>query len=828
MSVYSSSQKNDGRERPRSETFWPLKPAFDPGRGGRAALTAALVMSLLMLTAVSVTFMWRANQAADRQRFESLEVKLQGEILQQVNVYRYGLMGTRSVFAASTFVDRNEFRHIIEGRELPTEFPAATGIGYIDRVAADQIDEFLEITRADGMPDFRVKALTEQPAHDNHYVIKYIEPIEQNGAAVGLDIGSESRRRAAAERAMHGGDVALTAQITLVQATGNGPGFLILLPFYKPSMPTETPEQREAALVGWVYMTILAERVFDGIEALIDNELDFRVFDSEELSPDLMLYVGGHTEDLETDLLFQEHRFHDLIPVEIGGRKWMVAIGTASEFQAASSLGVWMAGIGGVLLSVLLGTMLQVQESSLHKAQAIAQSMTADLRRAALTDRLTNLPNRTAIIDKIQDAIHRARRLENYHYAVLFLDFDRFKIINDSMGHSAGDLLLQEIGVRLRTTLRPNDSAGLGSERNTAARLGGDEFIVLLDGLARPGDAVVVAERLLEVLAERYVINGRSINSTASIGVVLGDAQYATADEMIRDADAAMYEAKADGRGVHKIFDQTMGDRVNDRLNIQNEMAQSLEQNEFTLHYQPILVLEQGSISSFEALVRWEHPERGIIGPDRFIPVAEDTGFIVQLGQWVLETALEQYAKWRDEGVLAADCRINVNLSRKQLVLPGLFDDVTRALRDRGVEPGCLHLEVTESQIMQDPTAAIENLQKLRRIGVQIDIDDFGTGHSSLACLHEFPVDVLKIDRAFVANVTQAPALKTVLRTVAELASNLGVKVVAEGIETQEQYELLVSLGCDYGQGYLLSKPLPAAAVPAFCAANAETVRRVA
>ncbi|MEL7089751.1 MAG: EAL domain-containing protein, partial [Planctomycetota bacterium] len=266
----------------------------------------------------------------------------------------------------------------------------------------------------------------------------------------------------------------------------------------------------------------------------------------------------------------------------------------------------------------------------------------------------------------------------------------------------------------------------------------------------------------------------------------------------------------------------------NDRLDIESEMAHALESGQFKLHYQPILALGRGHIESFEALVRWEHPERGTIGPGRFIPVAEDTGFIVPLGQWVLETAIEQYARWRDAGVLDPRCRVNVNLSRKQLVLPDLFEDVTRALRERGVEPARLNLEVTESQIMQDPGLAIANLQKLRRVGVLINIDDFGTGYSSLACLHEFPVDVLKIDRAFVANVIQDPGLKTVLRTVTELASNLSVKVVAEGIETAEQHELLIELGCEFGQGYLFSKPLPTGAVPAFCAANAESQNRAA
>jgi len=768
-----------------------------------------------------MVYLHQNNAATDALHFDVLKEKLHGEIIRQVGVYRYGLMGTRSVFAASSYVDRDEFQQLTESRELSKEFPAATGIGYIHRVPVGGLDDFLQKTQAEGAPHFQVRMLAPQIEHDDLLIIKYIEPAQANHAAIGLDIGQEQRRRTAAEHAMRSGDMAITAHITLVQATGEGPGFLVLLPFYQPNQPTDTPQQREAALEGWVYMTLLAERLFAGTSDPTDGELSFQVFDKDELSGNKLIYDDNpsltHKIGITPDATFNDKPLHDVMPVLLGGRHWMVTMHSTPQFQHASHKGMWMTGLGGCVLTALLVLLLQTQASSLSKAQELARTMTTDLRQAALTDRLTGLPNRAAIMEHIQNAIHRAKRVRNYHYAVLFLDFDRFKIINDSLGHGAGDLLLQEISRRLSSTLRSNDHAQNISPQHTAARLGGDEFVVLLDGMTQPGDARIVAQRLLDVLSKRYQLNNHDVGSTASIGVVTGDPGYESSDEVIRDADTAMYEAKNAGRGTYMVFDDAMRIRVNDRLNIENDLHHALKQQQLFLVYQPILSLHNGHVESFEALVRWQHPTHGLIGPDRFIPIAEETGLIIPLGQWVLNHAIEQFAHWQAHRLIPASCCISVNLSRKQLVLPELCDVVTQTLHRHGVSANRLHLEVTESGIMQAPQTATANLTQLRRVGVKINIDDFGTGHSSLACLHEFPIDILKVDRAFIANLDQNTSRLAVLRTVTKLARDMGVKVVAEGIETQAQLKLLRPLSCEFGQGYLFSKPLPAANVPAFC-----------
>ncbi|MEM8737821.1 MAG: EAL domain-containing protein [Planctomycetota bacterium] len=788
---------------------------------GNTLVTAIACLSVLVLTIGSVVYLNQSGRATDAQRFNLLKEKLSSEIARRVNMYRYGLMGTRSVFVASEQVQRAEFRQIIASRDMPTEFPAATGMGYIQRVGVSDLDAFLDETRRDDAPDYRVRMLADRVTHDDLYIIKYIEPESANRAAIGLDIGQEARRRRAADLAMRCGDAVLTDPITLVQATGSGPGFLILLPHYREGMPVDSEAQRVEALEGWVYMTILADKVFANAAHSIDRELDFNVFHNASVAEDALLY--GEFWDPRTGARgglrswWSGPRLVDSVQVEIGGQDWTLVMHSTDRFDAESRAGMWTAGVGGCLVTGFIVAFMQLQSNSLKKAQHIAASMTADLRMTAMTDRLTGLPNRAAIIDRVQDAIHRASRLENYHYAVLFLDFDRFKIINDSLGHAAGDMLLREISRRLGETLRPHDAAGYQMRRETAARLGGDEFIVLLDGMKHKVDAVLVTERLLAVLSKPYQLGSRQVVSTASIGVVCGGPEYTEAADMIRDADTAMYEAKNAGCGSFKVFDAAMRTRATERLNIENDLHTAVELGEFVLEYQPILKLENGGLESFEALVRWEHPEQGRIGPDRFIPIAEETGIIVPIGRWVLHQALRDFSLWRNENLIDDTCCISVNLSRKQLILPSLFDDVTLALRKHGVPARCLHLEVTESQIMQDRDFAVDNLRRLRRAGVQIDIDDFGTGYSSLACLHEFPIDILKIDRSFIANLEEDASLVTVLQTVIELARHLGIRVVAEGGENDAQIELLRSLACDCAQGYRFSRPIAQPMVVEYC-----------
>ena len=436
--------------------------------------------------------------------------------------------------------------------------------------------------------------------------------------------------------------------------------------------------------------------------------------------------------------------------------------------------------------------------------------MEEELRTAARTDLLTGLANRAVLMDRLSQASRRADTLPDSRFAVLFFDVDRFKIINDSLGHKAGDALLVEIAGRLRQTLLDIKRTAGHLNDALAARLGGDEFVVVLEGIREASDATAAAEMILAQLARPYRLLNREICSSASMGIVISDMAARRAGDILRDADTAMYEAKSAGRGRHMLFDATMRQRAHDRLALESDLRQAMDRNELFMVYQPIVSLESGELESFEALIRWNHPQRGLVAPSDFIPIAEECGLIVAIGDWVLREACAQQARWQAARAGATPPRISVNLSRVQLMLPDLPERISEILESTGTNPAQLHLEITESAIMRDQQLAIRTLRKLRELGLKLDLDDFGTGYSSLASLHLFPLDVLKIDRSFVANIGRGRDFAALVHAVSQLARNMGIAVVAEGIETPDQLQMLQALDCQFGQGYLFAKPLPA------------------
>jgi diguanylate cyclase (GGDEF)-like protein/PAS domain S-box-containing protein len=432
----------------------------------------------------------------------------------------------------------------------------------------------------------------------------------------------------------------------------------------------------------------------------------------------------------------------------------------------------------------------------------------ADITDGKVADALTGLPNRLLFMDRLTRCLLRKRRFNEFHYAVLFLDLDGFKHVNDSLGHIAGDELLVAVGRRLEHGVRANDTVGRVASPHTVARFGGDEFTILLEDLRSPDDALAVAKRVQEALEHPFDVAGQEVFTTVSIGVVLDTEGYLKPEELLRDADTAMYTAKASGRMQYAVFDGAMRAMAIERLQLGTDLKKAIDRDEFTTYYQPIVSLQTGMLAGFEALIRWNHARRGIVSPGEFIHVAEETGLIVRIGQAVLARSCADLRDWQARFPRAAGLSVSVNLSGKELMQPDVVERVRQVLVASGVTPHLVKLEITESLLMDNPEAVAARLGALRDLGVRLGVDDFGTGYSSLSYLHRFPVHTLKIDRSFVSRIGAAAGPGEIIRTVVALAHNLRLDTVAEGIEHRGQIDVLREMGCEFGQGYFFSRPL--------------------
>ena len=489
----------------------------------------------------------------------------------------------------------------------------------------------------------------------------------------------------------------------------------------------------------------------------------------------LSAHLAGRAPDFES-----EHRMLH----RNGGWRWVLSRGLAVRNEAGEAYR--MAG----------------SQSDITARKAAEERLLHD----AFHDPLTGLPNRALFMDRLGMAIAHAKRRLSYTYAVLFIDLDRFKNVNDSLGHSAGDELLIAVARRLESCLRPGD---------TVARLGGDEFTILLDEVADVDHAVQVAQRMHKEMARPFRVHGHEVFVTMSLGITVGaGGDYDRPEDVLRDADTAMYGAKSSGKARDAVFDQDMHDRAVALLQLETDLRRAIERSEFEIFYQPIVSLESGKIDAFEALLRWRHPRRGLLNPYSFVPVAEDTGLIVPIGWWVLHEACSQLADWQSMAMGGKHLAVTVNLSSKQFMQADLVERLQGILRKTGVRPESLRLEITESTIMEQAEDAVAKLMALRSFGVKLYIDDFGTGYSSLSYLHRLPVDALKIDRSFISEMGGGGERSEIVRTIVTLARTLRMDVAAEGIETAEQVSRLRALSCHYGQGFFFSEPLasPAAA----------------
>ncbi len=502
--------------------------------------------------------------------------------------------------------------------------------------------------------------------------------------------------------------------------------------------------------------------------------------DVEELRAEIAGHLEGRTSHLES-----EHRVRH----RNGEYRWMLTRGLAVRSESDT-------------VYRIAGSQTDIHARKMAEKQIL---------HAAGHDTLTGLPNRPFVLDLIRRSIARAKRHPEYHFAVLFLDFDRFKLINDSLGHVVGDEFLVAIARRLQACVRPED---------TSARLGGDEFVVLLDGIGGLSDATGVADRIQEAVGQAFTLAGHEVFTSASIGIVLSDNGYDEPEELLRDADLAMYRAKARGKARYEIFDVDMHAAAMVRIRLEHDLRKALERGEFRTYYQPILAALDGRVVGFEALVRWQHPTLGLLEPTSFVPCAEDTGLIVGLGEWVLRDACRQTREWQDRFPTLPPLTINVNISGKQLLVPGLARTVDEILNESDLDASSLKLELTENVLVEHTEMLDAVLLQLQARGVELQMDDFGTGYSSLSYLHRFPISTMKIHRSFIDRMTHDEEGKEIVRTIITLAHNLRMQVIAEGVETDEQFAELRSLRCDYVQGYLFADPMPAPIAEAMLSAE--------
>lgn len=421
------------------------------------------------------------------------------------------------------------------------------------------------------------------------------------------------------------------------------------------------------------------------------------------------------------------------------------------------------------------------------------------LTTQALRDNLTGLPNRVLFMDRLNRAMERQKRNPGYRFAVLMIDLDSFKRVNDTLGHQAGDSLLKEVANRLTRGLRAID---------TVARMGGDEFAIILEDFHTNRQAIDIAHRLLNDVRQPMQIQDREIQVSASIGIVLRTSHYQSPDEMIRDADICMYRSKEMGKNQFKIFSKSMYEKVLQAVEMENDLRRALVNEEFELFFQPIFTVSTGHLRGFEALVRWNHPRHGLLTPGSFIPLAEEAGLVSDIGKWVLSQGCRTLVRWQ---AMEAEQMpyLSLNLSPKDFLQPNLASDIAALLQQTRLDPSHLKLEITETAVMDNPEQTTSKLEKLQKLGVQIAMDDFGTGYSSLSYLQRLPIDILKIDRSFVQTMLENPSNLEIIKAIIGLGKILDLRIVAEGVETQDQLQILQDLGCDLAQGYLLGRPMP-------------------
>jgi diguanylate cyclase (GGDEF)-like protein len=740
------------------------------------------------------------NRVAIRE-FQTVAQNQSGILQNGINQYLGRLVALRALFESSRDeVSRRQFE-IFSERTLRDQ-TAIQSVSWIPRVSHAERAAYERSAIDDGIPGYHIKAvglgpdgsLALSPERDEYFPIFYSTEKPKTSSVFGIDLASEPKRREVLDRAWRNNQPATFADFRLHTGVGDRFGFIVVLPMYRQDLPSDTEEERKRNLIGFVQgafqtsvmiETILAAAPQPGIDVFLFST------SADPTAPPVNIYAsrqGAAPLQRATQAVPMEGT-HWSGELRAGDGRWtLVAIPAPNAKFGIGNDRAWIILIAGLLIS---GAVVAYLWGSGRYARRIEV--------LALTDPLTALANRRAFLERLTMAFATSRRSAR-PFAVLFVDLDAFKDVNDTLGHAIGDALLRQVAQRLRSTVRPTD---------LVARFGGDEFAILQADASDPVAAATLAARVGTCIAAPFEIEGHEVRIAASIGISLYSADVAGPDAMMMQADLALYRAKGDGRNCSRFHTGQLDQEVHLRVTLAEELRLAIGGSEFELYYQPLVEINSGSIVGLETLLRWNHPRRGFIMPSIFIPIAERTGAIVPLGHWVFEEGCRQLKQWRDQGI--APEILAVNVSGVQFKRP--FDlalEIAASLARWGIEPGNIEVELTETVLMDITKKHGDTLEHLRQLGVRIAIDDFGTGYSSLKYLTIFPVNRLKIAQELVFKVTTDPRNATVVRAAIRLAKELGIEVIAEGVETEAQANFLLSAGCAYAQGYYFSRPVNA------------------
>ena len=716
------------------------------------------------------------------------------------------LLAVRAFYDASNQVDAGEFalftRRILEGQGGKMRVIWSPRIVHEDRAVFEYKGQ------AAGRSGFFIKTWSQsgrqasaQPREEYYPILYSTYAAERVAPQLGVDLKTEPVRSETLERARDSGSMATAQNVTLRVPEGKDRrGFFVALPVYRQGLPQSNVIERRRSVLGVLGGEFDAEKVIDSIltKAVLPRDVDLYVYPAHADGSAMPVYMRGAI-DRETPVAPKSEAALDSLPhwtkrVRAGDASWNVVV-VPTQYGLASFYRAWL-----VLAAVLLvfGAVLTYMWASLRHALRLeaANRRVIDL---AQTDLLTELPNRRAFMKRLNMAFTGSWRGAP-RFAVLYLDIDDFKDVNDTLGHAMGDLLLKEVVGRLKQAVRPND---------LVARFGGDEFAILVYDVANPDTAGELAARIRKALAQPFVIDTNRVRITSSIGIALFSPEASGPETMMMQADLALYGAKDEGRNCYRFYSPDLDQQVRERVRVADELTLALKQGDLELYYQPQVELDSGRITGVEALIRWNHKTRGLLTPAHFIPIAERTGAVLPLGRWVFEEACRQLSFWHLAGI--APQILSVNVSGLQFKAASELDrDVEASVTRWGINPSSLELELTESVLMEATQRYTGTLENLHRLGTRIAIDDFGTGYSSLKYLTIYPVNRLKLAQEFVSEVTANYRNAAVVRASVRLAHELGVEVIAEGVETETQVRFLIGAGCEHGQGYYYSRPVRA------------------